>query len=101
MTSTHIHDPETGEIVPRQPTPKPVVRLASGNGYAILMKCCDAAEKAGWGLEEWRAFSRKFRSGTWEQMFELVSQRFEVHTLPSFSAQPTNWKLESTDESTL
>lgn len=74
---------------------KPSLRLRSGNGYAILMACMDAAEKAKWSLKEWRAFSRKFRGGTWEEAFQLVTERFSVTCLPSFSAQPENWRTDN------
>ena len=77
-------------------TSKPPLRLRSGNGYAILMSCMDAAEKYGWSLKDWRAFSRKFRGGTWEDAFSLVCERFDVQLLPAFSPEPHNWTSDET-----
>lgn len=81
---------------PEAPT-KPRLFLKSGNGYAILMSAMDVAEKSGWSLKEWRAFSRKFRSGTWEDGFSLVCERFDVHLASSFSAQPSQWVAEQSE----
>ena len=70
------------------------VRLSSGNGYAILSACARIAERDGWTFKQWRAFSRKARSGTWEEMLEVVCRHFEVTMAASFSADPGNWKAE-------
>ena len=77
-----------------EPVKRSPVRLASGNGYAILSACCRIAERDGWSLKQWRAFSRKARAGTWEEMLETVSKHFEVTCAPSFSAQPENWRAD-------
>lgn len=84
--------PETGLEAMAPVQVKPPLRLRSGNGYAILMACMDAAEKSEWTLRDWRAFSRKFRSGTWEEAFQLVTERFNVTCASSFSKDPTNWR---------
>ena len=83
------------ETVPAKRSP---VRLASGNGYAILSACCRIAERDGWSLKQWRAFSRKARAGTWEEMLEVVTKHFDVTCAPSFSADPTNWRVDQSQQ---
>ena len=73
---------------------RPKVWLRSGNGLAILSTCIKAADKAGWSLKEWRAFSRKARAADWEAMFALVCSRFDVACAASFSKDPTNWRVD-------
>lgn len=83
------------ETVPAKRSP---VRLTSGNGYAILSACARIAERDGWSFKAWRAFSRKARAGTWEEMLETVTKHFDVTMAPSFSADPQNWKHEQSQQ---
>lgn len=80
-----------------EPLPKPRLYLRSGNGYSILMAAMDVAEKSGWSLKEWRAFSRKFRGGTWEDAFSLVCERFDTQLASSFSPEPRQWVAEQSE----
>ena len=82
------------------PPKRSPVRLSSGNGYAILASCARIAERDGWSFKQWRAFSRKCRAGTWEEMLEVVTQHFEVTKAPTFSADPTNWRADQSQHET-
>lgn len=70
---------------------KPPLILKHGNGYRILSAVSDAMAKAKWSYADGRAWLRKARRLTYEELLEACHRDFSVTIASSFSQRPEDW----------
>lgn len=70
---------------------KPPLILKHGNGYRILSAVSDAIAKAGWSYADGRAWLKRARRLTYEELLEAACRDFSVTFASSFSQHPADW----------
>jgi hypothetical protein len=71
--------PAVDEASSTRPDPVPIeLDGQSGNAFAILSLCREAALTAGWSLVQWDRFYWEATSGNHDELLEVVSNWFDV-----------------------